>query len=263
MLCRVLLSLIGFRPTGRTLGFLTLIAALTPGPALGQWACRRFVGLPRLGLTVSRAESDSVLQLINQLDIATWGKLREWYTRIEVPTDLFTPEYAEGLAEGLRVRVQRDSGLRRLVSLALSEMMRGEGAAMVRGQDVLAAGLYRYWHLSPDAALSLLANPLIDFRTRVLAVAALGDYWTEVRFYRASIGALCVLAARATALQALRGESEEQFPIDVDEENFLLSVERAFASAGEVPSDSLIQLIHDLPAGNPITEHVLRIWGRR
>src|SRR6266487_130391 len=225
--------------------------------AQAQSACRTSLR-ERESRTVSRASSDSVLRVWNELDLATWSWIRAWLQTHQEPPVTFPPADIRGLAESTRDRLRADAAGQRIAAIALSEMMRGEHGGVVLGQDVLASQIYRVWKLPPKPALALLVDPRTSYRARRLAVLSLEDHWNEVPFYRAAIGALCTLAAQADGMRGLTDSTAVETLLDEDQADFLLTVTSAFERAFENAPLGAMRPQDDLPPGNPVTEYLRR-----
>jgi hypothetical protein len=240
---------------------LVVLCAVTfkAAPAQTWTACRPLLTTRETrGDRTTRSLSDSVYQVLNGLDHATWEWFSRWMQAHEGQT-LGIPQRGQvGLAEEFHTRIKGDPNQQRIAALALAEMMRGEYAGLKSEQDVLAAVLYRDWDLPPGPAESLLADPQTSFRARRLAVAALEQHWGEQGFYEAAMGALCILAAEVDGIARLTDSTNVSTITDEAQIEFLLSVASALVAGYDNSPAGAPRVDRILPLGNPITDYVQR-----
>jgi hypothetical protein len=205
---------------------------------------------------MTRAQSDSVFQILNRFDRATWEFLRNW-DQTHGKSIGFPPGALVGLAEDVHTGMKQSPRQQWIAAAALAEMMRGEYGGQSSDQALIAALLYRDWDLPVGPAESLLADPQSSFRARTRAVAALKRHWGDRGFYQAAVGALCILAAQIDGVAKLTDSSDSDLNTDEAQLEFLGAVvsalETGYETQGGIPSVDGI-----LPPGNPVTSYVQR-----
>jgi len=209
------------------------------------------------GAGMTRAQSDSVFQILNSFDRVTWEFLRNWDQTHGKSTIGFPPGALAGLAEDVHTRIRQSPRYQWIAAAALAEMIRGEFGGQSSDQALIAASLYRNWDLPVGPAESLLADPQTSFRARSLAVAALKRHWGDRGFYQAAVGALCILAAQIDGLAELTDSSDADLITDEAQLEFMGAVvsalETGYETQGGIPRVDGI-----LPPGNPVTTYVQR-----
>jgi hypothetical protein len=232
------------------------------GHGQAQPPCRSLI-TTTVGLPGTRGGSDSLLQQWNELDWEIWRWLRAWFQAHDGPSSLgFPPHKAPGLGAEIRDRINRDAGTRRLAALALADIMRGEHGGLALGQDVLAAELYHSWDLPGAPALSVLSDLHASYRARRLAIVALEGHWYSPEFFRASVGALCILSVQVAGMRALLDSSDVEALVDEDQSEFLSMATASLLEAADHSPRGSSDPGAMLPPGNPVTEYIRREFCR-
>lgn len=213
---------------------------------------------------LARDDFDSVHVLVAQINHATWQWMRAWFQIHAEPTPFFVVGAGTEIAPELFRQVTKDTIVARRAMHALAWMLRGEQRGFVTGQDILAATLYRSWKINPNAALSILGNPLESIRSRALALRALESYWQDSSFAFAALSTLCALAEQAAERQTGLPDSVRNNLVHLlskEESDLLLDLEYALDTGK--PTLGRKSITDYLPEENPITKDVIRYLGGR
>ena len=90
------------------------------------------------------------------------------------------------------------------IAQALAIVMSGESHGFLDAETFVAASLYSAWHLPPEPAMAVFADPYLAAASRLAALYALYGAWSTPRVQSLEIAAFCDLAAAATAFVSMR-----------------------------------------------------------
>jgi len=161
----------------------------------------------------------------------------------------------------LRDSILGDSAVRQDFTKALAEIIQSSPDGFPDAQAVAASDLYRAWQLSPAPAWTILSDPMVTVRDRLLALYAVRTTFNEVGFQQAAVSALCSVEARDRGMRDVVGDSGftrlAPSVLTRDESSLVTEIINMLRRAREVDSASVDRLIRVLPSRSSITRDVV------